>query len=142
MIHRRRDVTHIVLVHFVSDPGDLIKFELRNKNFIYSTRADRAAIEQVGAVEHFNRCEEEQLVLDDRTAKIEAVTSFGIGACVDRVALERITAQAVTGVVIESAAEEIVGTRLDNGIDVTSRETAVDNIERCELDRDLVDRIV
>ena len=63
----------------------------------------------------------ENLVPDYRSADVKAVAFFRVGAGVDVFTFQAAAAQAVVGVIVKSAAKEVVAARLGHGVDVTRR---------------------
>ena len=50
VVTRLRDLSDVVLVNLAGNTADFVEFGLRNENLVDCARADRATIEQVGAV--------------------------------------------------------------------------------------------
>ena len=116
-----------IAINVLGNPCDPIQLSLGDQHLIDGTRADRAAIIQVGAVILLVGAIEKQLVLDNGTAHFKAPAGLLIVLGLDAVALELVTAQGIRAVVEEHRTEQIVGAGLGHCVDVTGREATVNN---------------
>ena len=126
------DIT--ILVHSCVD--DALVQSVRQTDIV------RLVAEDVCAFELFVGTEEEQFVLDDRAADIDAVTLLFEAAQVALDAIGFVAGQRVVGVVKEQAAVELVRAGFRHSVDVTSGERTVVDVERSEFNRHLLDGVV
>ena len=91
----------------------------------------------------FVRGKEEQFVFHDRSTEREAVSLCCLIGELHLLVQELVVAaiQVLVGVISKGGSSEFVGTRLCNGIDCTTRESTLANVERRHGDLDLVDGV-
>ena len=106
------------------------------------SRVDRTGVLNVLVIHFFVSQGEEQLVLDDRAADIEAEVLVFERIRNDRAAFDLVTGHAVVVVKIKDRSVELVRSGLRNDVDGTARELAVLHVKRCKLDCRRSDRVV
>ena len=91
----------------------------------------------------FIRCEEEQLVLHDRATQGKAIGLCSLISKLDLLVQMLIVSaiHALVCVVTESGTGELVRTRFGDGVDCSTSEAALTNVERRYRDLNLVDGI-
>ena len=91
----------------------------------------------------FVRGKEEQFVFHDRSTERKAVSLCCLIGELHLLVQELVVAaiQVLVGVISKGGSSEFVGTRLCNGIDCTTRESTLANVERRHGDLDLVDGV-
>ena len=138
----RSGAARLKAINLSGDTGDFIELRLRDGHFVNGSTAKRTAVVQVCAVILLIGAVKEQLIGDDGAAELYTPSGLVIVLGFDAVAFELVTPERVAAVVEKHRAKELVATSLRDGVDVTSRKTAVNHVHGRQLNGDTGDSVV